>query len=126
MNRAAYMRELRGRIEAIVVGHDRVSLVWIERELGSAWVDRMPGRVTLAKAVSGLGWTRVPRPGSGAVYQRPPGGRRPWTPEEDRRLGEMMAVGLSSDFWSTALPERSFGEIAERRLELKPETAALL
>ena len=126
MTRAAYMRELRGRIEAIVVGQDRISLAWVERELGSAWADRMPGRVTLAKAVAGLGWTKVPRPGSGAIYQRPSQAKRPWTPDEDDRLREMVAVGLSSDFWSSAFPDRSFGEIAERRLELNSKMAELI
>lgn len=51
---------------------------------------------------------------------------RPWTAEEDARLREIMAIGLCNEFWSTALPDRSFGEIVERRLDLAVPIAPLL
>jgi hypothetical protein len=50
----------------------------------------------------------------------------PWTPEEDQKLRDMMAVGLISDAWASALPGRRFGEICERRLDLGIKPAPLL
>lgn len=52
--------------------------------------------------------------------------RRPWTPEEDATLVEIMTIGLANDFWSLALPDRRFGDIAERRIELGVKLAAPL
>jgi hypothetical protein len=48
--------------------------------------------------------------------RRPP--PRPWTPDEDRRLSAMIRLGLSCDYWHIEFPDRRFGEIAERRLDL--------
>jgi hypothetical protein len=42
----------------------------------------------------------------------------PFTPAEDAELARMVACGLASDFWHLGLPDRPFGEIAERRLQL--------
>ncbi len=52
--------------------------------------------------------------------------RRPWTPEEDATLAEIMTIGLANDFWPLALPNRRFGDIAERRIELGVKLAAPL
>jgi hypothetical protein len=57
-------------------------------------------------------------------WVRPPS--LPWTAEEDAILVELCRIGASSDLWPTALPRRRFGEVAERRLDLKPPIAALL
>lgn len=45
--------------------------------------------------------------------------RLPWTPEEESKLIEIASIGLDSAFWHLALPNRRFGEIADRRLELR-------
>jgi len=42
--------------------------------------------------------------------------RGPWTEDEDRELINAVSCGLSSDYWE--IGDRTFGEIAERRLEL--------
>jgi hypothetical protein len=44
---------------------------------------------------------------------------RPWTPAEDDKIVEVTRIGLASDLWHHALPGRTFGEIAERRLQLR-------
>lgn len=46
---------------------------------------------------------------------------RPWTPEEDEKVAEIARIGLASDHWTLALPGRTFGEIAERRLSLREQ-----
>ena len=51
---------------------------------------------------------------------------RPWTPEEDARLDEICAIGLSSDFWHLALPGRTVGEITDRRLDRRLKPAPLI
>lgn len=43
---------------------------------------------------------------------------RPWSEEEDARLADMVALGVTSDAWPVQLPGRTFGEVAERRLDL--------
>jgi hypothetical protein len=43
---------------------------------------------------------------------------RPWAPDEERLLIDAVSCGLSSYFWRYAFPDRQFGEIADRRLEL--------
>lgn len=57
--------------------------------------------------------------------RRPPP-LRPWTAAEDALLRQMVADGLSCDGWAAMLPGRSFGEIAERRLDLGLKPARLL
>jgi hypothetical protein len=52
--------------------------------------------------------------------------RRPWTPDEDAVLAEIMAIGLANDFWPLALPDRCFGDVAERRIEWGVKLAAPL
>ncbi len=44
---------------------------------------------------------------------------RPWTEAEDEKVVEIAQTGLSSDHWHLALPGRTFGQIAERRLQLQ-------
>jgi hypothetical protein len=44
---------------------------------------------------------------------------RPWTAEEDAEVIAIANCGVNSWAWQTNLPDRSFGEIAERRLELR-------
>ena len=51
---------------------------------------------------------------------------RPWSPDEDARLREICAIGLTSDAWPNAIPGRTCGEIAARRLDLQLELAPLL
>jgi hypothetical protein len=51
---------------------------------------------------------------------------RPWSDEEDERLFELCRLGASSDLWPTVFPDRRFGEVADRRLDLKPPLAPLL
>jgi hypothetical protein len=64
---------------------------------------------------------RRPRP-----QPRPFAEALPWTPSEDAVLTEISAIGLANDFWPLALPNRRFGEIAERRVELGVKLAAPL
>jgi hypothetical protein len=52
--------------------------------------------------------------------------RPPFTPDEDEALREIMALGLSSEFWHLALPERTHNEICTRRLDLGVRCAPLL
>jgi hypothetical protein len=49
----------------------------------------------------------------------PLGIARPFTPDEDRELIALAAVGLSVDYWQRAIPERPLGELLERRLQLR-------
>lgn len=49
--------------------------------------------------------------------KRPP--TAPFTEAEDAKVVEITQIGLSSDLWHLALPERTFGEIVERRLQLR-------
>lgn len=44
---------------------------------------------------------------------------RPWSDDEDQRLRFMLGCGLAADFWKTEFPDRRFGEVLERRLELR-------
>lgn len=43
----------------------------------------------------------------------------PWTQAEDDKLVEMAAVGASSDTWERCFPRRTFGEVADRRAQLR-------
>jgi hypothetical protein len=43
----------------------------------------------------------------------------PWTAEEEAELIQMCRIGLSCDFYKTALPDRQFGDILEKRLTLR-------
>jgi hypothetical protein len=45
---------------------------------------------------------------------------RPWTEEEDAKLFDLCRIGATCDLWKTVFPTRRFGEVAERRYELKP------
>lgn len=60
------------------------------------------------------------------MRRRKIGPARPWTADEDAKLVEICAAGLSSEFWTETIPTRSWGEIAERRLDLKPPLAPLI
>jgi len=51
---------------------------------------------------------------------------RPWSPEEDEALAEICSIGLASDFWRLALPDRRFGDIVDRRRDLGLKMAPLL
>ncbi len=51
---------------------------------------------------------------------------RAWTVEEDTKLIELCRLGATSDLWSTVFPDRRFGEVAERRFDLKPPMPPLL
>lgn len=55
---------------------------------------------------------------------RPPS--PPWTPEEDEKLREVNEIGLASDWWHLALPERGLHEMFERRYELGIKPARYL
>lgn len=69
--RTAYMAELRKDVSIIAGERAEVTLSMVERELPAHWEAQKPSRVTLAKALTGLGWRKVERPGSGARYARP-------------------------------------------------------
>lgn len=43
---------------------------------------------------------------------------RPFTPQEDQELCQMVRCGLSAEFYKDNLPGRAFGEIVDRRLDL--------
>lgn len=43
----------------------------------------------------------------------------PWTQAEEAELIQMCRCGLSCDYYKTALPNRTFGEILEKRLSLR-------
>lgn len=58
--------------------------------------------------------------------RRTPAPSRPWSPEEDDKLRNITAIGLANDWWHLALPDRSFHEITDRRLELQLPRAPLL
>lgn len=70
MSRAAYNAELKAAVSGILAGRGLTPLATIERELPAAIAT--PSRTTLAKIVTGLGWVKVERPGSGALYQPAP------------------------------------------------------
>ena len=67
--RAQYSAELRKAIGAILVNQKQVTLVAIEQDLPAIF--ESPSRVTIAKAVVALGWVKLQRPGSGAIYAHP-------------------------------------------------------
>lgn len=41
-----------------------------------------------------------------------------WTAEEDQRLIDVASAGLCGTQWDGLFPDRKFGDIAERRMEL--------
>lgn len=49
-------------------------------------------------------------------WSRPTG--RPFTPAEDQELCAMVRCGLASEYYQDVIPNRPFGEILTRRLEL--------
>lgn len=70
MTRATYNAELKTAVAAVLAGRGTTALATIEREL-PATIAR-PGRTTLAKIVTGLGWVKAQGPGSGALYRPAP------------------------------------------------------
>ncbi len=69
--RQRYMKDLRQQVAELLGERQQISLAALERDLETCGFPHMvPGRTTLARAVTGLGWYRIPRPGSGAVYAR--------------------------------------------------------
>ena len=50
----------------------------------------------------------------------------PFTLDEDRRLREIVSLGVSVEFWETSFAGRSLSELMERRLDLGIRSAALL
>ena len=44
-----------------------------------------------------------------------------WTADDDARLIEASEAGLCTTHWDAIFPERRFGDIAERRMELVDE-----
>ena len=56
------------------------------------------------------------RPASWRRRARPPAA--PFTLDEDAELKQMVRIGLSCDYYRIGLPDRGFGEILERRLQL--------
>lgn len=73
--RRDYMVELREAIAEILDGRDTITLGEIEEQLPPTFSGRIPGRVTLAKAVTGLGWARRIERGVSATYFLPKGGK---------------------------------------------------
>ena len=51
---------------------------------------------------------------------------RPWSADEDAKLIDLCSIGATCDLWKTVFPDRRFGEVAERRFELKPAMPPLL
>lgn len=51
---------------------------------------------------------------------------RAWTDAEDAKLIDLCRLGATCDLWRTVFPDRRFGEVAERRFELKPAMPPLL
>jgi hypothetical protein len=45
--------------------------------------------------------------------------RQPWTPDDDAKLIDMVRIGLCVDYYGPSFPDRRFGDILERRLELR-------
>ena len=44
--------------------------------------------------------------------------RPPWSDDEDGQLIEVAQAGLCCTKWDAIFPDRRFGDIAERRMEL--------
>jgi hypothetical protein len=44
----------------------------------------------------------------------------------DAKLIDLCSIGATCDLWKTVFPDRRFGEVAERRFELKPAMPPLL
>lgn len=54
-------------------------------------------------------------------YRRKTSTPQPFTEAEDEKLIEITRIGLTPFAWPAALPERTFGEIVDRRLTLQEE-----
>jgi hypothetical protein len=67
--RTAYNLALKAAVGAVLEGQRELSLAAIETAIGTSIA--VPGRPTLARAVSAHGWTKVQRPGSGAIFRAP-------------------------------------------------------
>lgn len=44
-----------------------------------------------------------------------------WTKEEEEKLQEISRIGLTCDCWKSVFPERTFGDVAEKRLIMREE-----
>lgn len=53
-----------------------------------------------------------------ASWRRRPKTAAPFTQDEDRELTQMVRCGLDCTYYQIGLPDRGFGEILERRLQL--------
>lgn len=67
--RDIYNRDLRKAVAAALEGQVQASLAGIERAIAGSFAHDLPSRPTLAKAVVALGWIKLQRPGSGAIYR---------------------------------------------------------
>lgn len=50
----------------------------------------------------------------------------PFSPDEDAKLKDMMSCGLAVDFYRLGCPDRSLGELLDRRLVLRETGQARL
>lgn len=46
---------------------------------------------------------------------------QPWSPEEEKQLQDACRAGLSCDYWKTVFPDRTFGDVAEKRLTMREQ-----
>lgn len=59
-----------------------------------------------------MGW-KIP------AWKRPWPEPKPWTPEEEARLIDAAGCGLSCDYWKDIFPDRRFGDVADKALNLR-------
>ncbi len=71
MSRREFMVDLRKRIEIVTQGRPELTLEDVEQLLAPTLQGDPPGRVTLDKAVTGLGWTKHRRLGAPSLYKAP-------------------------------------------------------
>jgi hypothetical protein len=72
MARREYMVDLRANILRVTHGANELTLDDVEQLLAPGLAGaELPGRVTLSKAVTGLGWTKHHRPGAPSLYKAP-------------------------------------------------------
>lgn len=46
---------------------------------------------------------------------------QPWSKEEEEKLQEISRIGLTCDCWKSVFPDRTFGDVAEKRLTMREE-----